>query len=122
MAILLTFVPPGQHQQAAENMIGYSDNRKIAVLADLPFVLPATHDFRVDNWVADIANSLPNSKSRPFTPDIIVLGARRPDHYMFPGLKFGATCIVQEFKAKRAVEAKASDIPVSNIHVAELGV
>ena len=120
--ILLTLCPPGQHQQRIERCIGFTDDRKVALLYELPYYLPPQYDVFADRWICDIANSVPNSHSRPSTPDVLVTGARRVPHYLFPGLKFGDVCMVQHFAIKRAVEAKLSEVPVKNIPDAEIGV
>ena len=120
--ILLTLVPPGQHAQRVERHIGYTDDCKLCVLYDLPYYLPALYDIFADRWVAEVGNGVPNSSSRPSTADILVTGSRRVCHYKFPGLTFGDVCMVQEFDAKRAAEAKKNDVPAANIPTAELGV
>ena len=120
--IVLTLCPPGQHQQRIERCIGFSDDRKVALLYELPFYVPSKYDIFADKWIADMANGVPNLHSRPSTPDILVTGARRTSHYSIPGLKFGDVCMVQQFPIKRAVEAKANDVPVKNIPDAEIGV
>ena len=120
--IVLTLCPPGQHQQRIERCIGFTDDRKVALLYELPFYLPPQYDIFADKWICDVANSVPNSHSRPSTPDILVTGARRVPHYSIPDLKFGNVCMVQQFPIKRAVEANLYAVPVKNIPDAEIGV
>ena len=120
--ILLTFCPPGQHQQRMERVVGFSDSRKRALLAGLPFNLPSAYDIYADRWVADSSNENPNSRSRPSTADIIVTGRRRVDHYKHPNLGFGDVCVVAEFIDKRRREAAERGIPLKDVHVGEIGV
>ena len=84
--------------------------------------MPSELDIYADQWVADVANGNPNSRSRPSTADIIVTGQRRVDHYKFPELKLGDVCMVSEFLDKRRREASIVDISAKLVHVAELGV
>ena len=88
----------------------------------MPFYFPPELDIYADQWVADVANSIGNSRSRPSTADIIVTGQRRIEHYKYPGLKLGDVCMVTEFLDKRRREAMVLDISAKLIHVAELGV
>jgi hypothetical protein len=69
-----------------------------------------------------MANKVPNSHSRPSTPDILVTGVRRTPHYSIPDLKFGDVCMVQQIPIKRVVEAKANDVPLKNVPDAKIGV
>ena len=122
MGIAITFSPPGTHAQRIERYIGFSDDRKLACLASLPFYFPPELNIYAGQWVADVTNSICNSRSRPSTADIIVTGQRRIEHYKYPGLKLGDVCMVTEFLDKRRREAIVLDISAKLIHVAELGV
>ena len=48
MGIVLSFSPLGQHAQRIERFIGFSDDRKAACLAFLPYYLPPELDIYTD--------------------------------------------------------------------------
>jgi len=122
--IHLSLVDPGQHAQRAERSVQTVGQRRRAVLAGLPYYMPLQYCPYAERWVCDTINGLPNSRSRPSTADILVTGQSRPTHYKYPGLGFGAVCMVRQFKVKRATMANNSDHPqlVEDVPIAELGV
>lgn len=121
-SILLTFCDPGAHQRRMERMIGSADERKRAVVAGLSYIVPQKYDIYVNKWIADCQNGLPNSRSRPSTPEILVTGQRRVPHYEHPGLSFGSICMVQEHKDKRRSQALVNGRTLKSEPVAELGI
>jgi hypothetical protein len=48
VGIELSFFPPGQHAQRIERYIGFSDDRKVAVLSGLSYILPQSLDLYAD--------------------------------------------------------------------------
>jgi len=104
VGILMTLVAPGQHAQRVERSIGSSAAWRRAVLASLPYVLPLQYDLYLLMWIADVANGVPNVHSHPTVPDVLVTGRRRVEHYKYPELRFGQTCMVQVSLEKRQTE------------------
>jgi len=99
--ILLTLVASGQHAQRVERSIGSSDVWRRAVLASLPSVLPMQYELYLLIWIADVANGAPNVHGHPTVPDVLVSGRRRVEHYKYPEMRFGQTCMVQVALEKR---------------------
>ena len=120
--VLLTFCDPGQHCQREERIVGASDQRKRAIYAGLPYIMPLHYDIYGDKWVASCSNGLPNSRSRPSTADIIVTGARRTSHYLHPGLSFGSVCMIQQHEDKRVAQAKINERSPKAEPLGELGI
>ena len=73
-------------------------------------------------WVAEQSNTVPNVCSHPSTPDILVTGARRPDHYKHPHLQFGHVCLVTMLDAKRQDVAAALGMSLKDVEKAEVDV
>ena len=100
MGILLTLTPHGQHARRVERYVGAVAGRRRALLASLPYVLPARYSVYARQWIAETANGLPNTLSHPSCADLIVTGHRRPSHFKFPELCFGDCCLVSMFDNK----------------------
>jgi len=122
VGILMTLVAPGQHAQRVERSIGSSAAWRRAVLASLPYILPLQYDLYLLMWIADVANGMPNVHSHPTVPDVLITGRRRVEHYKYPELRFGQTCMVQVALDKRQTEARLSGMAVKDVHKAEQGV
>ena len=120
--ILMTFVSPGQFCQRMENVVQTQDNRKRAVAATLPFVIPPKYDAYARRWVADTQNDQPNSLSRPSCAQVLVTGERRVLHYKFPMLSFGSCCMVKQFDDKRTRLMKKLGMVMKDIPKAEFAV
>jgi hypothetical protein len=122
MGIIMTLAPPGHHAQRMEIHTQHLDGRKRALLAGLPYHLPPLFDINLDAWIGDSANSYPNSRSRPSTADIIIVGQRRRPHYKHPEIGFGYVCLVSMFSGKRAQYAKVLGTQIQQAPKSELGV
>ena len=118
----LVLMNPGSHETHIENLIGKDDARARAILTDLPYVLPQQYEIYLDRWVADNTNSLPNSRSRPSTADIIVSGCSRPSHSDNISISFGDVVIVHQHKIKRDALARRDLISSSKVNPGEIGV
>ena len=103
--ISLILMSPGSHERRIENLVGSSQLRASAVLSSLPFLLPPQYETYLHRWVADNANALPNERSRPSTPDIIVTGASAPRHADL-ALSFGSVVVVEASDSRRRVESR----------------
>ena len=121
LGIVLSLVPPGQHARRVEWYIGGAAGRR-ALLASLPYALPAKYSLHARQWIADMANSLPNSPSTPSCADILVTGRRRVIHYKVPDLCFGDRCLVSVFPDKRRSVSHSSEMYVKDVPHSELGV
>ena len=122
MGIVLTLTPPGQHAHRVERYVGVNAGRRRALLAGLPYDLPAKYSLHARQWVAEVSNGLPNSRSTPSCADIIVTGHRRLPHYKIPDLCFGHVCLVSQFQEKRRDEAHKHAMLVKDVCRAELAV
>jgi hypothetical protein len=122
MGILLTLTPPGQHAHRVERYVGVNGGRRRALLAGLPYDLPAKYSLHARQWIAEVSNGLPNSRSAPSCADIIVTGRRRVPHYKFPDLCFGHVCLVTQFSEKRRDEAAKHAMLPKDVCRAELAV
>jgi hypothetical protein len=97
LQIELKLMEPGAHEKLLENSVGHEAGRERAVLSSLPWYLPAQYEVYLEKWIKDNSNGMPNSRSSPSTPDILVTGQRRPLHYKYPGATaFGTTAMVIE--------------------------
>jgi hypothetical protein len=121
IGINLALMDPGSHEHFLENSVGSTAGRMRAVFSSLPWILPAQYMAYLERWVMDNSNAMPNSRSRPSTPDVLVTGCRRVPHYKTP-IAFGATCMVQQGHQKRVQQGKAYDILPSMVNKAEPGV
>jgi hypothetical protein len=122
MGIILILVAPGHHAQRMEIHTLHLDGRKRAILAGLHYYLPTLFDVYLDCWISDSANSYPNSRSRPSTADIIIVGQRRRPHHKHPELCFGQVCLVSMFKDKRSKNASVLGTQHQQVPKSELGV
>ena len=118
VGILMTLVNPGQYCQRMEISIQSQDNRCAAVLASLPYVLPAEFHPWARKWVMDCSNNLSNSKTFPTSPRRLVLGTDLP-LFVF---KFGDVCMVRQYLAKRVQQSKIHGTSMDVEPKAELGV
>ena len=118
----LKLMNPGSHESHIENLIGKDDARSRAVLSSLPYILPQQYEVYLDRWVADNANGLPNSRSRPSTADIIVTGRSRSLYHDNMSISFGDVVVVTQFKIKREVLARRDQISASKVNPGELAV
>ncbi len=118
VGILMTLVNPGQYCQRMEISIQSQDNRCAAVLASLPFVLPAEFHPWARKWVMDCTNGMSNSKTFPTSPRRLVIGTDLP---LFRN-KFGDVCMVRQYLQKRVQQSKVHGTSVDVEPKAELGV
>lgn len=120
MGIVLALVSPGMHEHFIENRIGSQSGKVRAVVNSMEQVLPAQFDVYAEKWILDNANAMPNARSRPSTPDILVTGLRRPVHPN-PALRFGVTALVFQSDLKRSHQATALMTSKRMIDASEVG-
>ena len=121
MQITLNLVSPGMHEHFIENRVGSQSGKIRAVQNSMRYILPAEYDFYTEKWVHDNANALPNSRSRPSTPDILVTGRRRKVHPR-SDVTFGTTAIVFQSDQKRDTLAKELETTLKLIDPGEVGI
>ena len=121
MQITMSLVSPGMHEHFIENRVGSHSGKVRAVLNSMSYILPAQFEFHAEKWVYDNANALPNSRSRPSTPDILVTGRRRKVH-LDPDVAFGSTAIVFQSDQKRVALAKDLVTSVKMVNAGQAGI
>ena len=120
--IALTLSPPAHHAQRIERYIQTHNNRCTAVLASLPFIVPAKYHPLLGVHCAMLMNLLPNSRTGTKTPYELVKQKRPVFHKEHPFLSFGQCSIVHMGVNKRQQIATASDTQFSHTARSELGV
>ena len=121
VGIRMILVTPGQHAQRVERSIGSSAGWRRAILASLSYVLPPQYELYLYVWIADVSGGVPNVHSAPTVSDVLVTGQHRPDHYKYPELRFGLTCMVMTLKGQRESKASHLSVSIKDIPRAELG-
>ena len=122
LQVKMTLVTPGEHEHFIENRIGSQAGRLRAMLSALPFHLPAEYEPYAERWIYQCSNGMPNSRSAPSTPDILVTGCPRVPHYKLPHqISFGTMCTVLQSLQKRQKYARDNDVSLFTVDKGEIG-
>ena len=93
----------------------------IIVDAHVLNVVPVKYEVYGKIWVAQRSNSGLNVCSHSSTPDILVSGARHPDHYKHPQIQFRQVCLVTMLDSKLVAVAAALGISLKDVEKSEIG-
>ena len=117
LGIRLGVSGPGEHTPRLERNWRTILEHAATVQSSLCYWLPSTYDHELHKDAADVRNHIPNTQSRPLTPEEAFAGKRTP----MP-LFFGTVCMVTQFEEKRTGIAAINGISPQNVAKSEVGV
>ena len=117
LGVRLGVAGPGEHAQRLERNWRTVTEHSSAVLSSMCYWLPSTYEHELHKDAADVRNHIPNTQSRPLTPEEALAGRRTP----LP-LLFGTVCMVTQFEEKRGDIAEIHGVSPRGVAKSEVGV